>query len=76
MELSQVLKELGRIKHNCHNITFKECVTGCCPYHGKKHEPETDYDDETGETIICTHDCLFSDMGFQPPYEWEIPEEI
>ena len=77
MDLSTVLKELGRIKHNCGNITFKECVTGNCPYHGHKLEvPDTEYDDDTGEKITCTHGCLFQDMGMESPYEWEIPEEI
>ena len=77
MELSQVIKELGRIKHNCKNITFKECVAGSCPYHGHKYDkPEKEFDDDTGEEIICSYGCLFQDMGMESPYEWEIPEEL
>ena len=77
MDLSTVIKELGRIKHNCMCITFKDCVQGNCPYHGDKYdEPDKCYDDETGEEFLGTHGCMFDDMYMSRPIDWQIPEEI
>lgn len=77
MDLSTVIKELGRIKHNCSCMTFKECVTGMCPYTGSKYdEPEKVVDDETGEEFMANYNCIFHDMNFEAPYDWQIPEEI
>lgn len=77
MDLSTVIKELSRIKHNCSCITFKECLTGNCPYHGKRYPIARDeYDADTGEVISNTHSCLFEDIGMSMPCDWEIPEEI
>lgn len=65
MDMSEVIKELGRIKHNCNCISFDECIEGSCPYHGRRK-----HDDKN---VFC---CLFDDLGMNEPCNWEIPEEI
>ena len=65
MDLSVVIRELGRIKHNCNCISFDECIAGNCPYHGKK---------EHSDGLSFT--CYFDNIGLNEPCTWEIPEEI
>lgn len=65
MDMSTVLKELGRIKRNCSNISFEDCMNGCCPYHGRPACED--------KTIYC---CLFDDLGMNQPCDWQLPEEI
>ena len=61
MKLEDVLKELGRIKHNCGCISDDECINGMCPY--------------SRRDLKGIH-CLYEMMGLNMPCEWEIPEEI
>ena len=62
MRHEDVIKELGRIKHNCNCITFSECQYGMCPY--------------SKRTEKGTIKCLYEELGMNMPCDWEIPEEI
>ena len=62
MELITVIKELGRIKHNCSYIEDNECINGMCPYSRR-------------DKNMKIH-CLFEDLGLNMPCDWEIPDEI
>ena len=66
MKHEEVIKELGRIKHNCNCMTESECINGFCPYYGKKEPLKQGY----------KFQCLWEDLGLNLPCDWEIPEEV
>lgn len=55
------INELGRVKRNCSKVTDEECINGHCPYSTK------------GDRLF---NCLWDDMGLNPPVDWKLPEEV